>query len=473
LTIIALRAARPPTLRRSPTTPVRGGSFASVAARPVDGASLAVVRIVFGLVGLLVAVRTLANGWVESLYAGPSRHFTYAGFGWVAPPPGWGAYALVATIGVAGLLVALGWHYRVMLAAFLVAFVWLELVEVTTYLNHYWFVTLFGCTLLAVPATSCWSLDARRRPSSATTVPLGAVWLLRGQVATVYVFAGLAKLNADWLLHGLPLRLWLPGRTHLAIVGPWLDETWVAIASSWAGAAFDCLIVPALLWKRTRFAAWCTIVVFHVLTWRLFPIGVFPWVMIAVSTLFFEPDWPRRVASRIFGRRVEPVAAPAPPARNPRVAAVVVAIGVAWLALQVAIPLRHWFVPGDYRWTNEGYRFAWVVLLTEKGGDVSFRVHEPATGREWIETADDLYTPAQWRVMATEPDLIRQAAHAIAARQRAQGRHVEVRADAFVALNGRPAARLVRPDVDLAREPWRVHQPWILPAPTAEPLPGR
>ena len=109
------------------------------------------------------------------------------------------------------------------------------------------------------------------------------------------------------------------------------------------------------------------------------------------------------------------------------------------------VPLRHWVVPGDYRWTNEGYRFAWVVLLTEKGGDVSFRVREPATGREWIETAQDLYTPTQWRVMATEPELIRQAAHAIAERQAAGGRDVEVRADAFVSLNGRPAQRLDRP----------------------------
>jgi hypothetical protein len=378
---------------------------------------------------------------------------------------------LVVTIGVTGLLVALGWHYRVALGVFLVAFVWLELVEVTTYLNHYWFVTLFGCTLLALPAASCWSLDSRRRPSS-TTVPLGAVWLLRGQVATVYVFAGLAKLNADWLLHGIPLRMWLPARSHLAIIGPWLDEAWVALALSWAGAVFDCLIVPALLWRRTRLAAWFAIVAFHVVTWRLFPIGVFPWVMIAVSTLFFEPDWPRRVAARCAGRRVAPTVRTSS-ARTDRATRVLVALGAAWLALQIAVPLRHWVIPGDYRWTNEGYRFAWVVLLTEKGGDVSFRVREPATGREWIETADDLYTPAQWRVMATEPDLIRQAAHAIAARQRELGRQVEVRADAFVSLNGRPAARIVRPDVDLAREPWRVHQTWILPAPTSEPLPGR
>jgi hypothetical protein len=76
-------------------------------------------------------------------------------------------------------------------------------------------------------------------------------------------------------------------------------------------------------------------------------------------------------------------------------------------------------------------------------------------------------------MMATEPDLVRQAAHAIAASHAARGRDVEVRADAFVSLNARPARRLVRADVDLSREPWRVHQPWVLPAPGDEPLAGR
>jgi hypothetical protein len=45
-----------------------------------------------------------------------------------------------------------------------------------------------------------------------------------------------------------------------------------------------------------------------------------------------------------------------------------------------------------------------------------------------------------------------------------------VRADAFVSLNGRPAARLVDPTVDLAAQPrdlW--HDDWILPAPTGPP----
>ena len=190
----------------------------------------------------------------------------------------------------------------------------------------------------------------------------------------------------------MPLRIWLPTHADLPVVGPLLDEPWFALGASWAGAGFDLLVVPALCWKRTRPFAWLAIVVFHVFTWRLFPIGVFPWLMIAASTVFFAPDWPppvprvrrARFVDRRDRRRLRPLLAPGSPAttapRTPLARSAIAIVGIAWITVQVALPLRHWLVPGDARWTNEGYRFAWVVLLTEKGGDVSFRVTDRRTG---------------------------------------------------------------------------------------------
>ena len=228
-----------------------------------------------------------------------------------------------------------------------------------------------------------------------------------------------------------------------------------------AGALFDCLVVPFLLWRRTRLAAWLVLVVFHVCTWALFPIGVFPWLMIGAATVFFEPDWPRRLLART-GRRVA-----VPRVRAVRRSPVLLGAGGACgSSVQLALPLRHLAYPGDHRWTGQGYRFAWNVLLVEKSGSVTFLVHEPATGRSWVADPSRLYTRNQLRVMATEPDLIHQAALAIAADERDHGRVVEVRVDAWVSLNARPAARLIDPTVDLAaqpRDPWS--DDWILPAP--------
>ena len=299
--------------------------------------------------------------------------------------------------------------------------------------------------LCFLPADASLSIAARRR--GGRTVPVGVLWLLRAQVAVVYVFAGIAKLHGDWLVHALPLRLWLPALDGLGPLDGLLDQRWTAHALAVAGALFDCTIVALLLWRRTRLFAFVAVVAFHVVTWRLFPIGVFPWLMIAGATLFFPPDWPRRwLPSRAS---VEADAAPEVP--RP--------VGTAherrgwrsrpgwpgWRS-RCVFPLRHLLYPGDARWTNEGYRFSWNVLAVERAGDVTFRLTDPVTGESWTDDARALYTADQWRLMATEPDLIHQAALELARAAREAGHPaVEVRADAYVSLNGRPAARPHRP----------------------------
>ncbi len=223
--------------------------------------------------------------------------------------------------------------------------------------------------------------------------------------------------------------------------------------------------------------AWLVVVAFHAVTWFLFPvIGVFPLVMVAATTVFFDPDWPRRLVARVRGSvapRPDTLDGVAPPAAGAigRRQRVVVAAVVVWALVQVALPLRHLLYEGDHRWSGEGLRYGWNVMLVEKAGDVTFRVHDPATGASWRTDARELYTEQQWRVLSVEPELIRQAAHELADEELARrDRRVEVRVDSQVSLNGRSPARLIDPDVDLAAEPWRLgHQRWILPAPTDPP----
>ncbi|MCB0963976.1 MAG: HTTM domain-containing protein, partial [Acidimicrobiales bacterium] len=460
----------------------------TAALAPVDGASLAVVRMAVGAVVVLAAGRTWANGWTDSLYAGPTHRFTYLGLGWVPQPGPLGIRLLVAATAAAGLALALGWRTRLAALSLVVAWGWIEAIDATTYLNHYWFVTLLALLAVAVPFGQTWSIDARRRTRVASpapaTVAAGWVWLLRAQVGVVYAFAGLAKLQVDWLVRAEPLRFWLPARRDLPLVGSLLAAPETAHVAAVAGAAFDCLVVPALLWRRTRPWAYLALVAFHLVTWSLFPIGVFPWLMAACATVFFEPDWPRRAIARVASR-VGPdrqigtgpapdTAAPVAPGgaagaaargdgRRPRLAGVAVAVGVAWVAIQVALPLRHLAYPGDHRWTGEGYRFGWNVLLTERVGSVAFRVRDPATGRTWTADPTELYTPTQLRVMPAEADLVHQAARTVADHEADLGHpDVEVRVDAWLSVNGRPPARWIDPAVDLAAQPRRLgHQPWL------------
>ena len=213
-------------------------------------------------------------------------------------------YLHFALLGLASLGVALGYRYRLSIAAFFLLFTYVELIDKTTYLNHYYWVSLVSLLMIFMPLNRTAALDARRKPASGRdhTLPAWVVWTLRAQVGVVYLFAGIAKLNPDWLLHAQPLRIWLYNSGDLLLVGPLLKEAWVAYAMSWAGAAFDLTIVGWLLWRRSRPIAYVVLVVFHLLTWLLFPIGMFPWIMSAGALIFFAPDWPQRLLAGLRRR---------------------------------------------------------------------------------------------------------------------------------------------------------------------------
>ena len=454
------------SLMHNPPGPRPIAAVATAARRAVSADSVAVFRIAFGALAAFAAVRFLANGWVTELYLAPRAHLTYPGFGWVQPLPAPWLHLVVATVGAAGVAIALGWRYRLACWSFLCGFAYLEAVDATLYLNHYWFVSLCGLLLAILPAHHHWSLDARAgRVRRSARVPAGVVWALRAQVAVVYVFAGLAKLNADWLGSALPLQIWLADRTDIWLIGPLLDEPWLAFAASWAAAAFDCTIVGWLLWRRSRPWAYAILVIFHVATWMLFAIGVFPWVMIAAALVLFDPDWPRRLAARArlpvqpdFGRALRSADA------CPRLGGAALVVLAALAVVQLALPLRHLAYPGDVRWTEEGYWGAWRVMLTDKAAHLEFEVTDPTTGHRWVVGPDIVLEDWQIERAGGHPDLIVATAHLIADQYRRSGvKDVEVRADAWVSMNGRPAQRIIDPTVDLAAQSRTLAlAPWIL-----------
>lgn len=419
--------------------------------RPVDGASVQAFRILFGAIMLVSAVRFMLSGWIPRLYAEPRFHFKYWGFEWVQPLPASGMYLVYGALAVLALLVMLGVWYRGAIALFCVLFAYTQLIDVTNYLNHHYLVVLLALLLCFIPAT---------RP----TVPLWAVTLLRFQIAVVYVYAGLAKLTEDWLLHAQPMNTWLTRHSDAWLIGPLLDEAWVAYAASWAGFLFDTTIVVWLSWRRTRPCAYAVLVGFHTVTYFMFNIGMFPFIMTAAATIFFDPSWPRRLLRRFPAPDLS--LAPARPLR----AAPLVLVGL-YCLMQVGAPLRHWLYPGDVLWNEAGMRFSWKVMVREKHGSVTFHVRYKATGRS-IQVSPRKYLDGrQEREMAGQPDLILQLAHRIAADHRARGLgDVEVRAEALVSLNGRRSRLLVDPTRDLAAIPDGLANPdWILPEPDETP----
>jgi hypothetical protein len=451
-------------------------------ARPVDIAALAAFRVLFGVLMFAGTVRFLTSGWIPRFYGEQTFFFKYWGFSWVPVPPLWALYGLFAALAVLALCVALGLFYRVSVALFFAGFLYAQLLDVTNYLNHYYLVVLLGLLLCFLPLHRAWSVDAWRKPAlRADALPAWTLYLLRFQVAVVYCFAGLAKFNTDWLLHAQPLNIWLSARTETPILGPLFDELWMAYAFSWAGFLFDSTIVLWLSWKRTRPYAYAVVIFFHLMTDVLFNIGMFPYIMMLSALIFFPADWPRQVAralarvsrtARSMQQRPAPTTTtmPAPAPAWARKLGFAVLAGYA--AVQILVPLRHYAYPGDVSWNEEGMRFSWKVMLREKHGSITYYVRIPATGKELQVTPRQYLDARQEREMAGQPDLILQLAHHIADDFRARGLgDVEVRAQAVVSLNGRPAVPMIDSSRDLARiSDGLARKDWILPEPDTLPI---
>jgi hypothetical protein len=429
---------------------------------PRDGAGLGAFRALFGALLCFSVLRFWAYGWIDEVYIRPSFHFTFFGFDWVRPWPGAGMYVHFAVMALAALGLSVGCHSRASAGLFFLTFTYAELIEKASYLNHYYFVSLVALLLATMPCGASLSFDAwwrRRRGHPPEVARAWCYGMLRAQLAILYFFAGLAKLNADWLFAAQPLGTWLALHADAPVIGPWLASRPAAFLASYAGAAFDLTIPFWLSWRRTRPYAYAVGCVFHLLVWLLFPIGVFSWVMIVATTVFFDPSWPRRWLERRDTSRA------AEGTSSGRLAPISFAALAAYLAVQLALPLRYLLYPGQVNWHEQGFRFAWRVMLVEKAGQVEFTVVTDDDDRRFVIYPRETLTPLQYKMMTTQPDMIQEYAQHLSRRFSAAGhRRVRVYADAWAALNGRPRQRLIDPGVDLARAPRSLWpKPWILP----------
>lgn len=455
--------------------------------QPVSIAPLAVFRIVFGLLMLGSTIRFWALGWIEDHYIQSKVQFKYYGFEWVQLLPPAGMYALHVGMILGALGIMLGFRYRWSAILFFLTFTYTELIDLTYYLNHYYFVSWVSLLLIFLPAHRYFSLDARRNPGIRSTVtPRWTILILQFQLAVVYVFAGLAKINYAWLVEAMPLRIWLPANDTLPLIGPLLKWHYTPWLFSWAGMLYDCTIVFWLSYARTRPWAYAAVIFFHVVTGLMFQIGVFPAVMIGATLIFFPAGWHERVLEWV-GRGMRRAPPPAPGRRGARphftnlsrlgVQKVnweqaplpsrggVGALLAAFLLFHLLFPWRYLLYPGNLFWTEEGYRFSWRVMLMEKAGTATFYVKDGQTGREGVVNNGDFLCAHQEKQMAMQPDMILQFAHFLEKYYAAKGvSDPAVRAEVYVTLNAQPSRLLIDPNADLTKikDTWK-HKDWILP----------
>ena len=424
--------------------------FLSWLRKPVDGASLAVFRISFGGIMLWDVFRhwpRIQRLFLESLEnPGGGFQFKYFGWEWVPALPGSSIYVLFAVIGLASIGILLGLFYRTACLVFLISFSWQFFIEQANYLNHFYLVILFAVCLLVVPADRVWSL---RRGERSDWIPRWSLLGLMIMTEIVLLYAGLVKLNSDWLT-GWPLKFWFASRAgEHALIGPLLAAPHFAILGAWYATVLHLLGAPLLFFKKTRLAVFCLYALFHLSNAAIFSIGIFPWMTLCATTLFFAPHWPRRWLELVTGKFQ-------PGPRQERIElplekTLLVLFGI-FLVYNILMPMRPLIYPGPVAWTEEGHRFSWRMKLRDKEGRVKFRVLDPDTGKSWQVNPAIWLTRRQFEKMPTRPDMILQFAHHLDKVWQEKYRVSDpvVTVLAMSSLNLRELAILIDPERDLS-----------------------
>lgn len=435
--------------------------------KTTSAAPLAVLRWMLGIMLSVSLLRFWYKGWIDDLYIKPKYFFPFYGFEWVRPL-GTYTYLLFAVCLIAAIFVAIGLFYRASIVTLFASFTYIELMDKSTYLNHYYFISLLCLLFIFLPAHVCFSVDAYRdKKLLAGSVPRWCVDAVKLLVFILYFYAGLAKLNSDWLLQALPLKIWLPARNDMPVIGRLFNQEWVPYVFSWFGCVYDLFIVFLLLNRKTRVIAYLTVVVFHLMTALLFPIGMFPYMMIVTALIFFSPEFHQQVIQKVsallkipfeslFSSRTYILTAPAQK--------LLIAGFSVFFIFQLIFPFRYLLYPGELFWSEQGYRFSWRVMLMEKAGYAQFVVKD-GNGKQVTVNNNEFLTTLQEKMMSTQPDMILQYAHILRDFYAKQGfQSPQVYVDSYVTLNGRLGKPLVDPETDLARQTESFRdKTWIVP----------
>ena len=449
--------------------------------QPVDIASLAFFRIVFGILGFADVLNTYIYYHLTlDLYNPEKFRFYYYGFEWARPLPE--PFMSIAFLSICGLaiLIALGKWYRWSSLLFAFGFTYIFLLEKSNYLNHGYLFCWISFLMPFLPLNRQYAADVLDRPSlRSDTVPYWCLFLIQFLMGVVYFYGGLAKINADWL-NAIPLKHWLGAQKSKFLIGPVLGQEWAAYFMAYGGLLLDLTVVFFLMGRKTRPWAFAAVLFFHFINHLVFNIGIFPFLSVALTALFFPPHFPRtifhwlqrrffvfeRIANWWQRRMVAAHSDGAPLWQSATANRVPILGGLLMLMLfHLLVPFRHHIFPGDVAWTEEGHRYSWRMMLRAKDGYGTFIVRDKNTQKE------EVIRPAKWmykkqrRKLYGHPDMILQFAHHLKRHYAAEGKEVEIYADIRTRLNYREYHIFINPSVDLALVEWQFFKPsgWIMP----------
>jgi len=445
--------------------------------QPTDVASVVLFRVGFGLIMLWEISRYFYFGWVEEIYSKPQFHFQYQWFQWIGPLPADGMYYVFGGLWILALMIAFGLYYRTASILFFLGYSYIFLIDQAAYNNHFYLICLLSFVLALAPLHNSWSLDVLRGSVPHTEkLPALWLWLIRFHMGLVYVYGGIAKFDPDWL-GGLATKELMLIANLGTVLETLMEYAWVPYFYAWSGMLFDLLIPFLMLWKPVRKWAFLAAILFHTNNYFVFPIGIFPVLSLVLTLMFFDADFPRKIAPQRFRhwlsfyyrerlskieKNVSDVVTLESRTGIPRIFLFFIGL---YTAVHLVLPFRHLIYPGVTNWHEEGHYFAWRMMLRQKITRIQINVSHPVTGEQRYADPADYLNSSQFKVFAGNPEMILLFVHHIDRLVQSSAEFdPKITAIIQVSLNGRPFRELVDPNLDLSEiAPYQPSYHWIKP----------
>lgn len=408
---------------------------------------------------------------VRIKYVEPIFHFKYPGFEWVEVLPPGMMYALIYLGVILSILVGLGLFYRFASIALAVVYIYVFLIDVTYWNNHYYAYGLIAVFFAITDAHQAYSID-KWRLQLAGLLPRWQVYLFRFQFFVVYFYGGLSKLqNKDWLDN-------ISG--YVLVENSFIRKGWAAqhhliypfsILITWGGVVFDLLIGWLLLWRKALWFALFLAIGFNVSNAIFLTIGSFPYTMLASFILFVPPNALALFMDKYLGGFQQKAALNKTSPQPHKITQKLILVGLGFfVCFQLLFPFRSWLYDGSVFWTKEGKLCSWHMMSGSSYVTAKFEVVETKEGTSLEVSASDLepknfLSKKQIQTLGKWPFLVPQFAKFLKKEAEYAGfQNVEIYGRILVSRNKRPLIHIVPPDIDLAALEVKSfgHNEWIL-----------
>jgi len=307
-----------------------------------------------------------------------------------------------------------------------------------------------------LPANRYCSLDAKINPDISTlSMPQWCSWVMISQLLIVYVFSATAKFYSGWIDGSFPKLLFFSN--PFPALQPMFDHEGFPIFIAYSGILFDLLVIPLLLYRKTRTAAVLAALFFHIFNAVFLQIGIFPFFALTFVVFFYPPTF----IQKLFLRK-KPAFESAPISLATK--HILIWFFIPYFVIQLALPIRHWFIPHAVLWTEEGHRLSWRMMLRSRQGDTQFRIIDKNTRKIISYNYQQRLTRKQQNFVASYPDGIWQMAQVIKKEFNAKNQEIELYVNAYVSINGGSYLMFIDPTVDFTQAKYNYfgHDEWIV-----------